>query len=329
MTSMVKLIPKQVLQRVTLFACLLFVLPLRADVSFSNIFIFGDSMSDTGNLASVIGDFPPAYYNNRMSNGPVGVEVLGEKLGLPTDASLYLVGQNAGTNYAVASAKAGGDAALDLNPQVDAFLSAYGFSAPEDALYVMFIGGNDVRSLREVQDKRSVRASLKNAVASIKQNIDKLISAGARHILVMNSVDMGNLPEAFMANSSLSRKPTLSERTTKITRQFNRILKKGLDDVEDRFDIDIARFNSFRFLNRVIARAKSFGFKYTRESCFVFSTLSFHPDCNFGQNARVFLFFDEKHPTDRGHALIGNAVFELVKDFEWEDKEGEDDEDHD
>jgi len=321
---MVKLISRQILQRATLFVCLLLVLPVKADSSFSNLFIFGDSMSDTGNLASIIGDFPPAYYNNRMSNGPVAVEILGDKLGLPTDASLYLVGQNAGSNYAVASAKAGGNAALDLNPQVNAFLVAHEFSAPEDALYVMFIGGNDVRNLRNVQDSRLVKAALKNAVGTIKQNIERLISAGARHILVMNSVDMGNLPEAFMTGMQLSDAPTLSEQTTKNTRRFNRLLKKSIRDIEDESDIEIARFNSFRFLSRVIARAESYGFKYTRESCFVFATQAFHPDCNFGQNADVFLFFDEKHPASRGHALMGNALYELVAEFDWEDEDDDD-----
>ncbi len=316
---MVKLIPKQILQCATLFVCLLFVLSARADPSFSNIFIFGDSMSDTGNLASVIGDFPPAYYNNRFSNGPVAVEILGENLGLPTDASLYLVGQNAGTNYAVASAKAGGNEALDLNSQVNAFLAARRFSAPEDALYIMFIGGNDVRSARDVPDGQAVETVLQNAVDRIEQNINKLIASGARNILVMNSIDMGNLPEMFLMDIQIFHKPAPGNQTTQNTRRFNYLLKKSVEDIEDEFDMKIAEFNSFKFLGRVIAKAKSFGFRYIREPCFFFSTLDFHPDCNFGRNADAFLFFDEKHPGSIGQALIGNALFDLVEDFDWEE----------
>ena len=313
-----KQVYKKLLQPVTLFALLLFAFPAKADQIFSDIFIFGDSMSDTGNLASIIGDFPPAYYNNRMSNGPVAVEILGERLGLRTDASLYLINQNAGTNYAVASAKAGGNRALDLDTQVNAFLSAHGFSAPQDALYVMFIGGNDVRGARDLDDNRLAEDVLKTAAENIRWNINKLVSSGAQFFVVMNSIDMGSIPEALRLDD-----PALSPRTTKLTQRFNRFLKKNIHDIEDDLGMEIAEFNSFKFLRRVIERAESFGFRNTREPCFFFSTLTFHPDCNFGKNSNDFLFFDEKHPTDRGHKLIGNALFEAVEEFDW--KESDDD----
>lgn len=318
---MTKLMPKQILQRVTLFICLLLVLPVNATISFSNLFIFGDSMSDTGNLASITDDFPPAYYNNRLSNGPVAVEILGEKLGLSANPSLHLINQNSGSNYAVASAKSGGSRSLDLNSQINAFLAAYRFSVPNDALYLMFIGGNDVRSVRNVQDSQSVETTLQNAANNVKQNISRLINSGAKYIVVMNSIDMGNLPEALLSDLQSSHEPTLSERTTENTRHFNDFLEETFDDIEDEFDIKIAEFDSFEFLSQVIDEAESFNFSYVREPCFFHSTLTFHSDCNFGQNANAFLFFDEKHPSARGHVLIGNALFEIVEEFDWEEDE--------
>jgi len=320
---MIKLIPKQFLQSVILFVCLVFVLPVSASQSFSNLFIFGDSMSDTGNLASVVGNFPPAYYNNRVSNGPVSVEILGERLGLSTDASLHLISQNAGTNYAVASATAGGNEAFDLNTQVNAFLAAYGSSAPEDALYVVFIGGNDVRSARDIKDRGSVKAALKNSTDNIKQNINRLIASGARFFVVMNSIDMGRIPEALLSGSELNNS-ALSKKTTKITRIFNRLLKRNIRDIENELNIEIAEFNNFKFLRRVIYRADSFSFSNTREPCFFYSTLTFHPDCDFGENAGEFLFFDEKHTSAKANVLIGDALFKVVKEFDWEDDDDDD-----
>ncbi len=323
---MIKLISKsrQMFQLVAFFLCLFFILPVKADQSFSNMFIFGDSMSDTGNLASVVGDFPPVYYNNRVSNGPVVVEVLGENLGLSTDASLHLINQNAGTNYAVASAKSGESGPFDLDVQVNAFLMVNEFSAPEDALYVLFIGGNDVRSARDMEDRHLVKAVVKKAADNIKKNISKLIDSGAKFFVVMNSIDMGRIPEALLPGSEL-KNSSLSKRTTKITRRFNHLLKRNLRDIEKEFDIEIAEFNSFKFLRRVIARAELFGFSYTREPCFFYSTLTFHPDCNFGRNSDAFLFFDEKHTSAKGNRLIGNALFEFVNEFDWEIE----DKDHD
>ena len=88
--------------------------------SFSNIYIFGDSLSDTGNLAA-FPDFnflnqPP--YDRGFSNGPRAVEFLAEALGLSADPSLYLTGLSVGTNYAVAGARARGDEAIDLSSQI-------------------------------------------------------------------------------------------------------------------------------------------------------------------------------------------------------------------
>jgi len=325
---MIKLLfrSRQMFQPVAMafFLCLFFMLPVKADSLFSDMFIFGDSMSDTGNLASVVGDFPPVYYNNRVSNGPVSVEILGEHLGLPTDASFHLISQNAGTNYAVASAKSGESGPFDLDAQVNAFMMANEFSAPEDALYIFFIGGNDIRSARDIEDRYLVKAAMQNAADNIKKNINRLIASGAKFFVVMNSIDMGRIPEALLSNSQL-KNSSLSKRTTKITRGFNRLLKRNLRDIENEFDLDIAEFNSFKFLHRVVVRAESFGFSNTREPCFFYSTLTFHPDCNFGKNADAFLFFDEKHTSAKGNRLIGNALFEFVREFDWDIDDKDDD----
>ena len=305
---------KLILRRVILFACLLFVLPVNADPSFSNMYIFGDSLSDTGNAASVVGDFPPPYDNKRASNGPVAVEVLGNNLGLSADASLYLIGQNVGTNYAVASASAGGSEIIDLTGQVNAFLAVHGFIAPEDALYIVFIGGNDVRGVRKLQDSQLVDTILQNAVDNIKQNIHNLIMSGAKSIVLVNSIDVGSIPETLLLALQLND-PKLIKRTTKRTRLFNKLLKKNLDSIEKDYDIEIAEFDVFKFIRKVIARSESFGFNFTSEPCFYRETLTFHADCNNGLNANEFLFFDEIHPTAKGHMLIGNAMLEAVEDL--------------
>ena len=98
---------KRCLRSIVLFVCLLF--PIEASAQgFSNMYIFGDSLSDTGNRATVTGDFPAPFFMNRVSNGQVAVEVLATSLGLSADASRHLVGPAVGTNYAVAGARAGG-----------------------------------------------------------------------------------------------------------------------------------------------------------------------------------------------------------------------------
>ena len=76
---------------------------------YSDLIIFGDSLSDTGNVFIVTGGALPSqsagpYAGGRFSNGPLWVETLANGLGLPTSASPFLVG---GNNYAFAGAKTG------------------------------------------------------------------------------------------------------------------------------------------------------------------------------------------------------------------------------
>ena len=309
---------RHILGRVSIFVCLLMVFPVKADSNFSDMFVFGDSLSDTGNLASVIGDFPAPYVNNRASNGPVAVEVLAEKLGLPLEASLHLIGQNAGTNYAVASARAGGQEPIDLTTQVNAFLAVHGFAAPEDALYIMFFGGNDVRDVRNLQDSQQVEIALKIAVDNIKSKIAKLIVSGAKYIVVANAPDIGNIPETILL-AQQTNDPELIKRTTKRSRLFNRLLKARLHDIEENYEIEIPVFDIFKLLGKIITHADSFGFDFTAVPCFYRFELIFHPDCNYGQTPNQFLFFDEEHPTAIGHAIVGSAMLRAVQELDVPD----------
>src|SRR5215210_5707714 len=52
---------------------------------FSNLVVFGDSLSDIGNIAQApfINTPGPYYWSGRFSNGPVYAETLATGLGLP------------------------------------------------------------------------------------------------------------------------------------------------------------------------------------------------------------------------------------------------------
>lgn len=168
--------------RALLCLCLLFPLGAKAEGSFTDVFVFGDSLSDTGNLAAFVDvnvPFLPPFFpgpqpigtvglcnpvdifilgkscedlfflKSRVSNGPVAVEILAARLGFDElQPSLFFlpiaVRPFVGTNYAVAGAQAGRSDLGDLNSQVLGFSVDHGFPAPPDALYVVMIGGNDV-----------------------------------------------------------------------------------------------------------------------------------------------------------------------------------------
>lgn len=110
---------------------------------FSRIIVFGDSLSDTGNLYLLSGGYPPApYAEGRFSNGPIWVEYLAAALGMslaPDD------------NYAVGGATTGHENFNDglfgmtypgLQHQIDAFLATLPPSgADSDALQSLATAG--------------------------------------------------------------------------------------------------------------------------------------------------------------------------------------------
>jgi phospholipase/lecithinase/hemolysin len=123
--------------------CLCLLLPIGAYAQNAGpkLFVFGDSLSDTGNLASFSpnkfchpADFPIGddcnglfYQQNRVSNGPVAVEILSANLGSgEPEAALAVAG---GTNYAVAGATARVDEALPEFPLGNSLATQLGLFA--------------------------------------------------------------------------------------------------------------------------------------------------------------------------------------------------------
>src|SRR6478736_2905467 len=147
---------------------------------FNNLVVFGDSLSDVGNIAQApfINEPGPYYWNGRFSNGPVYAETLATGLGLP---ALNRSTASGGTDYAYGGAKTTGTAfpdslfVKDIDDQVNQYLSSHNGDA--NTLYVVFAGAND---LLDVQTNMSV------PVGSLQTSIEKLYTGGARQFLVIN-----------------------------------------------------------------------------------------------------------------------------------------------
>src|SRR5215207_3086429 len=137
----------------------------RQHAPYSGIVVFGTSLSDSGNAFALRGgtSTPPDYDLNPLlipnapyargghhfSNGATWVEQFARALGLAgTVRPAYGSESPIATNYAVGAARAcdaPGSENVNLADQVAAFLADTGGVAPSDALYVIEMGGNDVR----------------------------------------------------------------------------------------------------------------------------------------------------------------------------------------
>ncbi len=168
---------------ITFFACLLFAVGGSAQAGFSNAYILGDSLSDAGNLAAVPGyEFLLAYpYDDGFSNGPRAVEVLAG-ISRPVCRSVIASGwPDLGTNYAVAGARAAGDEVIDLGAQLSVMLFDQAGSLPSDALYVVFIGGNDIRDARDSPDSHRPEPSSAMRFWPLRKRCAPWWIAGRKH----------------------------------------------------------------------------------------------------------------------------------------------------
>jgi phospholipase/lecithinase/hemolysin len=267
------------------------------DRSFNQLVIFGDSLSDTGNLSSALGGLfpPPPFFNGRLSNGPLWLEYLAPELGISNIANFAFAGSTSGRTN-IASLTAG----QDLGPlpgvldQIDLFagqLAANGIpSANPNALYVVWGGANDFLALppQPLDAIQSVFASVDN----VAQSVITLAGLGAKTIVVPNIPNLAITP--VVAGRDLIPQAAI------FSSLFNTLLQGTLGGLESELGIDIVQVDVFSLSSAIARRPTEFGF--TNATTPLFQALASQP------NPDTFVFADDFHPTTAAHRLISDAV---------------------
>jgi phospholipase/lecithinase/hemolysin len=303
---------------------------------FHSIAVFGDSLSDSGNLFLLTGGqfvAPPtygmdgvdgngipevialipelAYESKRLSNGLTWIELLGGAIGLGSNTRPAvpgaLIGEDDGraANYAVAGATAAdvGATQFPLDLQVGLFLRDVRGHARRDGLHVIAIGGNDIRAA--LQDP----AVIDLAVAAVVRNIRVLHAAGARTFLVWNVPNLGATPAFQRLNTVV---PGIAAGATGLSMLYNARLAQGLASVAGLKGIELIQFNAFETLQQVQANPQRYGLADVSNACIQPGVA---PLFRCAQPDR-HLFWDGIHPTRAGHAIIavlaGKAIVEAL-----------------
>jgi len=288
-----------------------------AETTFSKLVIFGDSLSDTGNVAGAITpNLPPPYFQNRISNGPVAVDVLANQLGL--DAAAAATG---GGNFAIVGGNILGDNLADLSRQIDRFIARDGATVDPATLFVVFMGGNDFRDLRAQTNPDLAAAQIDAILAALQASISRLISAGAQNLLIVNAPDIGRIPQTLMLQTT---DPNVASRASSYVVQYNALLAQRLQQIEESSSVTVFQFDLFSQLNRILDNPGEFGFNVISVGCldpgddFNPLNFSFDPRCDSGLFPLIqpdfsgFAFFDSVHPTTATHALVGAAMAESL-----------------
>lgn len=190
-------------------ACLAALLALTVSSAFGaprydHLYAFGDSYSDNGageNFTRALSqqkvkdaqELPGSlYWKGRWSNGPTAVEDLAHALKVPL------------TDYAIGGAKSGsGNYYAWMAPSRDTGVfgkiaeylkAADAHKADPNALYFIFISANDFFEWADFSHPESIEVLSQNSVANIQKATETLITAGAKHVMVVGSTDLSYVP---------------------------------------------------------------------------------------------------------------------------------------
>ncbi|MGH8664548.1 MAG: SGNH/GDSL hydrolase family protein [Burkholderiales bacterium] len=286
--------------------------------AFSELVVFGDSLSDNGNVYRLtqgysnnpLLPFPPdrLYADGRQSNGPVAVEYLSQRLRAPL------------RNFAQAGATTGtaniwDDGALGEPPgalglsgmrsQVQSYVAQAG-AADSNALYVLWGGPNDFVAGLANPGTFDPVAAIANAVTNLSNEAGQLYSNGARHFLIPNMADLGLAPRARSAG--------LSAPATGLTTSFNSTLDAALSGLRASLaGATIHGLDTFGLSQETFAEFSGGdpGAAEVTLACLSVPACAGDP-----QTQATFLFWDDLHPTTQIHSILGGEMAAAVPEPE-------------
>ena len=280
--------------------------------TFNSVVTFGDSLSDSGNIAQSTG-LLPAGTSFTTNPDPVWAEIVAETLGAPVTNSLA-----GGTNYSWGGACVNPNGPCEhpvptTEQQINQHLS--GARADPDTLYMIWGGVNDISAVAE-GNQSGPQGVLRAAEAYVDQ-IQGLQDAGARYVVVLNLPDVGKTLSAQRAGAAAAAG------LSALTSAYNEALDTGLGSLEH----GIIPVNASALMDEIIADPETYGFTNIDD---IACTPGSNPERpNGGQESIVcgptdsgylspprtdetYLFADDFHPSGAAHATVANMVISTI-----------------
>ena len=252
--------------------------------SISRLIIFGDSLSDTGNMKARLRVFPTApYWIGRFSNGPAWPDYIG--------SLSYLAIGNHSVGGASVTGKAtipkvtlkqrimdggqffvSGTTAQQIEVFKESFMNGDSLSQPEKTAVMIWGGANDYIAkepfsgaietlLDRLDSPEGYPKVVTTVISGLEQQIRSLVALDARRILVGNLPDLGLSPivlenTTYAAESSLSeteRRIMLSNKLSDLTHLHNQLLAEMVARLEDEYsDISFLLFDAHTLFDDIL-----------------------------------------------------------------------------
>ena len=264
--------------------------------SYNRLVVFGDSLSDNGNLYAVTGNtqpLSPPNFQGRFSNGPVFTELLGFNAG----RSAAGAPRTGSINYAYGGARTDSSAfPPGMRNQLLQYTSGGGTFGANDL--VSILGG--ANNIFQAVPAASVSANPTGAIqpvalaaaADINFIVNAVAAAGAGTILVSNLPNLAVTPQ-FNQGAGAAAAPLADYAGT----QFNSALLAGLmTTAAARPGSNIIMMDLYKIAPALAGNPGAFGLTNVRDACFNGITVCATPD--------TYLYWDSVHPTAAGHRLL-------------------------
>lgn len=258
---------------------------------FGSVVVYGDSLSDNGNLYALSGGTVPGspYYMGRRSNGPVAVEYLASDLGAPLHDFAYI-----GATTGVGNYGDGGTPSTRGALGLPGMKTEYGATASlvpgfvsQNSLFVVWGGANDFLALPTTNPNTIIT----DAVANLVDIISGLQASGATHILVPGLPDLGLTPY-FQSLGAQTAAAATAE-----SNMFNQMLIASLPAGTSYFD-------TASLVDNIVGNPSAYGFSNVTDACYDGTT-----ECS---DPSQYLFFDSFHPTTQADQLLAQHFIAAV-----------------
>lgn len=261
----------------------------------TSVIVFGDSMSDTGNVRNATMGAQPNtdYYDGRFTNGPVWIEYFAARKGWP--AADLRPSTAGGRNYAFGGAETGSGLSYLDTPNIGTqigFFQDLNVPLTDEDLVVLWAGSNDLL----FGDLSDPSALIGNMVGNMANNITTLMGEGAINFYVPNLPDLSTTPLGL----SLADPGGLQA----LVWGYNMALEDALQALEGANPaLSIERLDAFGILNSVVADPASEGFIDVTTPAYS-GVSSGPPGQPVTGDPDTSLWWDTLHPTTRAHELL-------------------------
>lgn len=259
---------------------------------FNELIIFGDSLSDTGNLYRLTNrtwPIVPPYYRGQYCNGRNWVA----KLASYKKYNYAYVGATTDSDFIQGYTKMDTVAVPGVRQQVAKYYNEKLKNKTVDlsrTLFIVWAGGNDFNNNATVPPVMVVN--------SLLNSIKDLLAFGAKKLLIFNQPPINAFPYV--------RRLGQDAYFTYLTKQINDALTQKLTQLQtNHSNAWIYMYDVHTLVNRMITNTTSIKFENVIDRCWTTVNMTVVRLC---KNPRTYVYVDSLHFTSSAHRLIADGI---------------------